>query len=260
MRLTALEEPIEHEDDEGDEGQEGQEAEMRDGAGPVPEQIGMPALDEGHGELGGEELELREHDQGDGDAGRRRALPEELGAGGEAEAAALDDLDVVVGKADGAEGERGEDGDPDEGIGGVGPEHGGQQDGDDDEDAAHGGRARLLLVRLGPVFADVLADLELTQLLNDVGPDEQGDQQRGERGEGGAEREIAEDPEGVKEREQLFVEQPVEQEDSGQCERRFSLILQGCGVRAGNGHGAGDKSGASGLGGVGVVDAEATEG
>ena len=41
------------------------------------------------------------------------------------------------------------------------------------------------------------------------------DQQRGERRKDCAESEIAEDPEGVKEREQLFVEQPVEQEDSG---------------------------------------------
>ena len=34
-------------------------------------------------------------------------------------------------------------------------------------------------------------------------------------GEDGAKREIAEDPEGVKEREQLFVQQPVKQVDSG---------------------------------------------
>ncbi len=77
---------------------------------------------------------------------------------------------------------------------------------------------------LRPVFADVLADLKFAQLLDDVGADEQGDQQRRERRKGGAEREIAKDPERVKEREQLFVEQPVKQEDSNA--RGFRLILQ----------------------------------
>ena len=174
------------------------------------------------------QLELREYNQRDGDAGRGEPLPEELGARGETEVAAVDDLDVVVGETDGAEGERGTDGDPDEGIGGVGPEHGGQQNGDDDEDAAHGGRAGFFLVRLRAVFADVLADLEFAQLLDDVGADEECDQQRGKRGKDGAKSEVAEDAEGVKEREQLFVEQPVEQEDS-RCRngRGFRMILQG---------------------------------
>ena len=155
--------------------------------GQVPLQIGMQALDERNGELRGEHLELGERNERDGNAGGGEPLPEELGARGEAEVAPLDDLGVVVGKTDGAEGERGADGDPDEGVGGVGPEHGGQQDGDDDEHAAHGGRAGFFLVRLGPVFADVLADLEFAQLLDDVGPDEQRDQQRGERRKDGAE-------------------------------------------------------------------------
>ena len=174
----------------------------------------MQGLDERDAQLRGEQLELREHDERDGDAGRGHRLPEELGARGEAEVAALDHLDVVVGESDGAEGERGTNGDPDEGIGRIGPEHRGQQDGDDDEDAAHGGRAGFFLVRLRAVFADVLADLEFAQLLDHVGADEHGDQQRRERGKDGAKREIAEDPEGVKEREQLFVKQPVKQEAS----------------------------------------------
>ena len=50
-----------------------------------------------------------------------------------------------------------------------------------DKDAAHGGRARFLLVRLRPVFADVLADLEFAQLLDDVRADEQRNQQRRKR-------------------------------------------------------------------------------
>jgi hypothetical protein len=43
-----------------------------------------------------------------------------------------------------------------------------------------------LQVRLRPVFADVLADLELAQLLDHPRPDEERDQQRRERGKGGA--------------------------------------------------------------------------
>ena len=73
-------------------------------------------------------------------------------------------------------------GDPDERVGGIGPQQGGQQDGDDDEHAAHGGRAGFLLVRLRAVFADVLADLEFAQLLDDVRADEQRDEQRREAG------------------------------------------------------------------------------
>ena len=66
-------------------------------------------------------------------------------------------------------------------------------------------------MRLGAVFADILADLEFAEFLDDVGPDEHGDEQGGERCEDGAKGEITEDPEWVEEREQLFVEQPVEQ-------------------------------------------------
>ena len=47
--------------------------------------------------------------------------------------------------------------------------------------------------------------------MDDIGPDEHGDEQGGERCEDSAEGEIAEDPEWMEEREQLFVEQPVEQ-------------------------------------------------
>ena len=77
-------------------------------------------------------------------------------------------------------------------------------------------------MRLGAVFADVLADLEFAQLLDDVRADEQRDQQRRERGEGRAKREIAEDAERVKERKQLLVEQPVKQVASRAGVRRVS--------------------------------------
>ena len=52
-------------------------------------------------------------------------------------------------------------------------------------------------------------------------------QERGERRKDGPKREIAEDPEGMKEREQLFVQQPVKQENSNAGSNEFSLILLG---------------------------------
>src|SRR5579859_393799 len=82
-------------------------------------------------------------------------------------------------------------------------------------------------MRLGPVFADELSDLEFAQLLYDVGPDEHRDQQRGERRKDSAKRQIAKDPEGVKHRVQLLVKQPVKQENSNAGSDEFSLILLG---------------------------------
>jgi len=68
--------------------------------------------------------------------------------------------------------------------------HRGQQDGDTDEDTAHGGRARFLKWTEA-VLANVLANLELAQLLNHVRPDEQGNHQRRQRGEGRAKSQVA---------------------------------------------------------------------
>ena len=178
--------------------------------------------------MGGKPTELGECNEGCGNAGGDQTLPEELGARGEAEIAAADDLDVVVGKTDGAESERGTDGDPDEWIGGIGPEDSGQKNGDDDEHSAHGGGAGFFEVRLRAVFADVLADLEFAELLDDVGADEECDEEGGKGCKNGAKREVTEDAEGMEEREQLFVEQPVEQVDSNAgIGRGFRTILQG---------------------------------
>ena len=91
---------------------------------------------------------------------------------GKAEIAPLDDLDVVIRKTDGAECQRGKHHQPDEGIRQIAPQQRRQKDGDTDEHAPHGGGTGFLLMVLGTILADVLADLEFTQLLNDEGPDE----------------------------------------------------------------------------------------
>ena len=65
---------------------------MRNGARPVPLQVGTPRLDEGDGQLRGEHLELGEEGERGGDGGGDDALPEKLGARGEAEIAFLTTL------------------------------------------------------------------------------------------------------------------------------------------------------------------------
>ena len=77
----------------------------------------------------------------------------------------------------------------------VGPEQRRHQDGDGNQQAAHGRRAGLFLVRLRAFFADVLADLKFAQTLDDDGPDDQSGKKRGKAGEGGAERQITENAE-----------------------------------------------------------------
>jgi hypothetical protein len=69
-------------------------------------------------------------------------------------------------------------------------------------------------VRLWTLFADVLADLKLAQLLDHIRSDYQPDEQRGERGEGRTKREIAKDPEWPEVRKELLIEQPVKQKAS----------------------------------------------
>ncbi len=188
---------------------------MGNGAGPrVPHQVRTPALDKRHSQLSGKELELIQNHQRNRHRCPGETLPEQLGARCQAQASLLDDLDVVVGEANRSKSQCGKDGNPDEGVGGIAPEHRGQQNRNPDEHAAHGGSAGLLQVRLWPVVADKLADLKLAQLLNHPWTDEQRDQQRRERGKGGAEGEVAEDAKRVKERKELFVKQPVKQRAS----------------------------------------------
>src|SRR6185437_10656034 len=103
-----------------------------------------------------------------------------------------------------------------------------------DQHTTHGWRSRFLEVRLRPILAHKLADLELTQLLDHPRPDEQRNQKRRQRRKCRAESEIAEDAEWVEEREQLFVEQPVKQGASKSDMRRdLSLILQARGRPSG---------------------------
>lgn len=200
----------------------------------MPFKIGPPAFDEGDGQLRGVHSELREDGESPRNADGGNGLPEQLGARGEAEVAALYYFDVVVYESDGAEGERRENSDPDERIGKIGPEQRGQNDCDEDEHAAHSGRAGFLLVRLRTFFADVLADLELAQLLDDEGTDDERNEKGRERREGSAEGQIAKDAERVEERKEILVEQPIEHMDSSAREKDLGRFYRPSGVGAVN--------------------------
>ena len=120
------------------------------------------------------------------------------------------DFGVVVDETDSAVGQQREDRDPHIGVAQVRPEQRGNHDGDNDQHAAHGGGAGFLLVRLGSIFADVLADLKLAQLADQPGAQRDAEEQRGQAGERGAGGDVAEDAEPRDQRRQLFVEQEVQ--------------------------------------------------
>ena len=105
------------------------------------------------------------------------------------------DLCVVVGESYSGVGAGGEYGDPDEAVAEVGPEQRGDDDRDDDEQSAHGGRAGFFLMRLRAFFADVLADLEIAQAVDNERADNECGEKRREAGKRRAERDVTENAE-----------------------------------------------------------------
>ena len=150
-----------------------------------------------------------QHQQQEADHQRRDDLQRQLLARGQAQIALAPQLGVVVPKSDRAEADQAEQRDPHIRIAQVGPQQRRHHDGDDDQQAAHGRRAGFLGVRLGAVFADVLADLKFAQLADQPGPQRDAQQQRRQAGERGPEGRVLEHPERRKVVEQLFEEQPV---------------------------------------------------
>ena len=138
----------------------------------------------------------------------------QLGACGKSEIAVMNDLKVVIGKTDRAEGHRGKHGDPDKRIAQVRPEQRRHQDGDGDQQTTHGRSARFFLMSLRTLFAYVLPDLEIAQALNHDRPNDQAGEKGGEAGESCAESQVTKNAEWRKIMEELQVEQPVEQSAS----------------------------------------------
>src|SRR5688572_3421839 len=102
-------------------------------------------------------------------------------------------LQVVVGEAHGTAAKRGRHRNPHERVGEIGPEQRRQDRRRQDQDAAHRRRARLGAVRLRPFLADDLANLEVADLADEPGPDDQAEDQRAEARRGGAEGDVARD-------------------------------------------------------------------
>ena len=71
--------------------------------------------------------------------------------------------------------------------------------------------------RFRAFVADVLADLEVAQLADDGGADDEAHEERGQAGEGGAEGEETKNAERREIVEELFVEEPVEQSSCLRC-------------------------------------------
>ena len=138
----------------------------------------------------------REEVEHDPDEEPERDLPDDLGLLGEPLLVLLHDLDVVVGEPDGAHPERREHGEEDVGVGEVGPEQRAPAEREDDDDAAHRGRARLVLVADGAgvlALADLLAELAGAEELDDPLAREERDDQRRPGRERGADRGEGED-------------------------------------------------------------------
>ena len=111
--------------------------------------------------------------------GKRTAnLIGHLAPAADAEVLVLGDLGVVVQETNSAVSHQGEDGDPDVGIAQVRPEERGDDDGNNDEDAAHGGRACFFLMGFRPFLTDVLSDLELAELMDQPGSEGNAEEQR----------------------------------------------------------------------------------
>ena len=127
----------------GQDRAEGAHLDEGNGQARIEQQVRMqqpaPPVDEEH----------RDHAQED------QRLPEELLAAGQALRVALGELQPVVGEPDQAVAEREHQRRPHQPVRQIGEEKGADQQRPEDQPAAHGRRAALLLVRRGRVLADV---------------------------------------------------------------------------------------------------------
>ena len=161
-----------HEHHENHERQKRQRPELRIVPQAVDHQVGPELLEERHHQVGGVLSAVCKTISATAIRTLVSNLEPSLARAGQAEVAAVHDFEVVVGKPDGREGAGGKHGDPDERCSGR-PQQRRHEDGDRDQQAAHGRRAGFLLVRLRAFFADVLADLEFAQPANDDRADDQ---------------------------------------------------------------------------------------
>jgi hypothetical protein len=138
---------------------------------------------------GSRQPEIDRHQQTD------RRLPEILPARRQAARVTLDHLLPIVVPTDAAETDGDDHHHPHIAIAEVAPQQRGNDDGDQDQRAAHGRRSRLDQVRLRTILTHRLADLLRGQPTDDARAGDEGNDQRGHRREHGAQRDVAEDVE-----------------------------------------------------------------
>src|SRR6185369_8092842 len=127
---------------------------------------------------------------------RDQEFEREPGLAAEARMVRLLDLVVIVEPADQPEARSDEQARPDVGIGEVHPQQHRDDDGDEDEEAAHGRGAALGEMALRPVGADRLAlALAYAQPADELRPEQQTDDERGRARRPGAEADVADEVE-----------------------------------------------------------------
>ena len=154
---------------------------------------GHEALEERKDQLRIEERRVlrREHHEGHADAQADDELPEQLVARKKPVMRSPDDLEIVVGEANRAKSDRGENCDPDERVAEVGPEQRRHERRGQNQEAAHRRRAGLGPVRRRPFVTDHLPDLELLQLADHPRTEDEPERERRHAGDGGAERDVS---------------------------------------------------------------------
>jgi hypothetical protein len=158
-----------------------------------PAEVDHDVLQEGNGKAGFHALRAQ-LDEPDDRQGADHDLGQQLEPAGQAVGAAPGELQHVVGKADRAEADRDVEDRPHEAVGQIRPQQGRHAERQEDEEAAHGRRARLgQHVGFRPVVADRLSRALLgLQPLNDARADDEADDQRRQHGAAAAEGQIAE--------------------------------------------------------------------
>ena len=151
-------------------------------------------------------------EQHDADRDADQDLEPHLVAGQQPVVRAADDLQIVVGKSDGAVPGRRQHRDPDEDVRQVGPQQRRHQGRRQDQQPAHRRGPGLGAMRLRPFGANHLTDLKLTQLPDQPRAERQADRERRQRRRRSAERDVARHVEhrelAVKRVEQVIQHQP----------------------------------------------------
>ena len=151
----------------------------------------------------------RQRHQRRADAQADDELPEQLVAWQQAVMRPADDLQVVIGESDRPECRRREHGNPDERVAKIRPQQRRHERRGQDQESAHRRRAGLGPVRRRAFVTDDLPDLELLQLADHPGSENEPESERGHAGHRRPERDVArhvQDREPRRQRRQEVVE------------------------------------------------------